>query len=626
MPSLESFFSEAVLAASRDAAVLALVVGIVLMISGRRIPPFWRHGLWLLVAVRLALPVLPGSSFSWKNWMLPALSEPVPAVPVVAVPDELTGSNNNKATILPGSDKNADLVVARQVTPNSEPETYVGPPNHHFKTVDWRTLGAVLWGLGFLAIVVLGLMRAYRFRRLVRRLAIEDRGAEHVADLLGQLVRRTKLRRVPRITTTAAVDSPAATGLIRPEILLPPGLAADLTDAELSLVLRHELAHLRRRDIWINWVLHVLQSLHWFNPLVWWAFRRARIEAERATDDVVMQEIGTAESGSYGQTLLRLLERATVQKTANSMPVPGLVGIAENRRDLHARFALIGRFSGKRRYLATCASVLLFGGLAMVGLTEPKTTEKTGSEPEKSKTGTNLRFIEVRDAQGTLVAVERIVGVNVRPNDGKTKPFFAKELQNEAADSKSQFAIRHSMNHAPPGSAIRGLVLPLGNRPPLFAEGKLPNSQTETIQLQSQEVLREPETRLLDTLPGFVPEDLTGRVVDHQGQPVAGAKISAQRSARFRERTISTITDDKGIFRFPDFYSSSDEPGVGLKVEKEEIGVAWIVDIPVGRPFELTLENNSRFVGNWISLDPGRFASANPNQRDLKGSATKRKT
>ncbi len=611
MPSLETFFSETVLAASRDAAVLALAVGVVLIISGSRIPPFWRHGLWLLVAVRLALPVLPGSSFSWKNWMLPAPSVSAPAAQVVAAPNEPTGPN--KATISPEGTPTADLALVGQLTPNSKPKTGVGPT--HLRTVDWRTVGAALWGLGFLAIVVLGLVRAYRFRRVVQRLTVEERDSSRIVDLLGQLARVRKLNRAPRVTITAAVDSPAVSGLLKPEILLPPGLASELTDAELRLVLRHELAHLRRRDIWINWGLLVLQALHWFNPFVWWAFRRARIEAERATDDVVMQEIGAAESSSYGQTLLRLLRRAS-QETASGSPVPGVVGIAENWRDLRARFALIGKFSGKRRHLATAASVLLLAALAMVGLTEPKAAEKAGEARDDSKTGTNLRVIEVRDAQGTLVAVEQLIGVNVRPNDEKTKSFFAKELQNEAADPKSQFAIRHSMNHAPPGSTIRGLVLPSGNRPPLFAAGKLPNLQTETIQLQSQETLREPETRLLDTLPDFEPQDLTGRVVDRQGRPVAGAKVSAQRSVKLRQRTITTTTDDDGLFRIPDFYTISDGPGTGLKVEREGIGVAWIVDIPVGKPFELTFESSARFRGKLDQPGPGtiRFSKSKPSR------------
>jgi bla regulator protein BlaR1 len=83
---------------------------------------------------------------------------------------------------------------------------------------------------------------------------------------------------------TDAVTAPALTGLWKPTILLPTRSLEKLDDEALRFVLLHELAHLRRRDLWTNWILAVLRSLHWFNPFVWWAFHRLRVEAERAAD------------------------------------------------------------------------------------------------------------------------------------------------------------------------------------------------------------------------------------------------------------------------------------------------------------------------------------------------------
>ena len=57
------------LVTSRDAAILALAIGGVLLLAGNRLSPRWRHLLWLLVAVRLLMPVLPESSFSWQAWL-----------------------------------------------------------------------------------------------------------------------------------------------------------------------------------------------------------------------------------------------------------------------------------------------------------------------------------------------------------------------------------------------------------------------------------------------------------------------------------------------------------------------------------------------------------------------------
>ncbi len=65
MNALQEIFTS-VFPASRDAATLTIAIGI-LLLAFRRLPSAWRHAIWLLVVVRLLLPVLPESSLSWRN-------------------------------------------------------------------------------------------------------------------------------------------------------------------------------------------------------------------------------------------------------------------------------------------------------------------------------------------------------------------------------------------------------------------------------------------------------------------------------------------------------------------------------------------------------------------------------
>lgn len=69
-----SSWMETMFLASRDAAVLALLVGCLLLCAGRFLPAGWRHGLWLLVAVRLLMPVLPTGPLSWQRILTPESS------------------------------------------------------------------------------------------------------------------------------------------------------------------------------------------------------------------------------------------------------------------------------------------------------------------------------------------------------------------------------------------------------------------------------------------------------------------------------------------------------------------------------------------------------------------------
>lgn len=357
------------LLASRDAAMLALAIGILLLAFGRWIAPAWRHWLWLLVALRLVLPVLPTSPTSWQR-LVPGEPPEAAWVSRDAPDDGLSvpvssgeASRQISTALFPEGSAPGSPEATAPVLPELEKES---PRQNPWATLTaWDLLG-IVWVIGL--VIVLGLIGAVtlRFVRRLRRLTIDDHpqfGVIH--SLLGKACGEAGLRRVPRLRITEAVLSPALTGLFRPEILLPPATIEKLDVSELRLVLLHELGHLRRRDVWTNWVLSLLQAVHWFNPLVWWAFHRTRIESERATDSWVLEHSGEGQAGNYGQALIHLLE-----SSARPSVVPGVVGVIESRRDLRKRLLAIGRFTGKRSRLAVLGGIALLLGIAAVGLTQ----------------------------------------------------------------------------------------------------------------------------------------------------------------------------------------------------------------------------------------------------------------
>ena len=90
------------------------------------------------------------------------------------------------------------------------------------------------------------------------------------------------------VKSAASFLEPGLVGIFRPVILLPAGLARNLTREELNAVLAHELTHLARRDN-LTAALHMLvETVFWFHPLVWWISRRLVEERERACDENVL--------------------------------------------------------------------------------------------------------------------------------------------------------------------------------------------------------------------------------------------------------------------------------------------------------------------------------------------------
>ena len=588
--SIETFFFESILLASRDAAVLAIAISVVLFVFGKRIPAFWKHCLWLLVALRLVIPVLPDSPFSWKNWTvqetktLPALEAYVPSgQPQNTQPHRYESAESRGLSQAPNP-----------VVSPTQPSLVSGK--------NWGAMAAWGWFLIASALLTFSLLRGFLFHQKIRRFT-STKSNDHLSALLDEVASERSAQFTncaETIRVTDAVTSPALTGIFRPEILLPSGLVGEISDRDLCHILRHELAHHRRRDVWTNWLLTILQAVHWFNPLVWWAFHRTRIEAERATDASVLRDIGESERVSYGDALIHLLERISTTEQKQKSRVPGVVGVAESHRGLRERISLIGSFSGRRRWVVSGFSAFMVLGVAAMGLTDPESVEKEKTSKERSVAKTETEWeIEVHDAAGSLVPVEKLGKFAIqKKGEKRMTQISGNEIMvlKSASDQTTRQYFHRNLPDAEPGAEVSAVVVPLENRPALFAEGVFSSKGSRKLVLRSGDDLQDAEFQVMDSMPGFVPEDLAGRVVDADGLPVSGAKVSARWQWTFRDTVQETGED--GYFRLVNFFKDSKWPGIGIKVEKEGLGVSWVVDIPVGKPFAVTLgQTNSRIQG-----------------------------
>ncbi|KZC15476.1 peptidase M56 [Rhodanobacter sp. FW510-R12] len=172
------------------------------------------------------------------------------------------------------------------------------PPTH---ALSWRTGIALSW-LAVLLLQGLVALRQWRQARSVLRESRPLRDASLQA-LCARQARQLGLRRCPRLRVSGAIVSPQVTGLWRPTVLLPAGHA--LSADEAAMAIAHELAHLRRGDLWLAWVPALAQCLFCFHPLVRWAMREYALNRESACDAQVLRHDRAAPQ-EYGRLLLRL--------------------------------------------------------------------------------------------------------------------------------------------------------------------------------------------------------------------------------------------------------------------------------------------------------------------------------
>lgn len=107
-----------------------------------------------------------------------------------------------------------------------------------------------------------------------------------------------------RIFTTEHEGAPFVAGLISPKIFLPLDYRERFSDRDLSWVLRHELMHIYRKDIWLRFVAEGIRALYWFNPLAHLAASTFRKDQEYACDLAVVGSCSPIQRYHYGKALL----------------------------------------------------------------------------------------------------------------------------------------------------------------------------------------------------------------------------------------------------------------------------------------------------------------------------------
>jgi hypothetical protein len=128
-----------------------------------------------------------------------------------------------------------------------------------------------------------------------------------VFRLWAQCCETAGVKTTGRIVQFDGVEQPAIMGVLRPTLLLPSD-ALKLDDQQLRMVMLHELAHVRRWDIAVNWALVVIRAIHWWSPVYWLAAARFRSLREQACDAFVLRKVEGESSHNYGALLLSLAE------------------------------------------------------------------------------------------------------------------------------------------------------------------------------------------------------------------------------------------------------------------------------------------------------------------------------
>ncbi|HEX7830394.1 MAG TPA: M56 family metallopeptidase [Thermoanaerobaculia bacterium] len=356
-----------------------------------RIPSRWLCALLLVAVIRLLLPVAPPAPFSAFNLLRDATMSPLPY-----------------------------RIVERPPVPRTA--TFAAAPAPVLvESPRWMIPLVALWLAGVLAFAVRVCVRTFTFRRRLRHArVITD---PEVVRLVDEGRDALRVHRSVRVLESSGVSTPALHGWLQPALLLPDGFLSTFSAEQLRYVVLHELAHVRRSDVLVNWIVTAAHALHWFNPLVHLAVARLAEERELACDALALAALRDHERAAYGSTVLELLDRLRPDALA-----PAVVGMTTTKRQLHRRIQMIATFRKSRHSLAFGLAVLAIGVVTLTDATagERRVLARMQAEPLSPATQATIEKLEKTistDIQSGAVedialAVSNATGVAIQYADG----------------------------------------------------------------------------------------------------------------------------------------------------------------------------------------------------------------
>jgi len=282
-----------------------------------------RHAAW--TAAVIGHLAIPGFALLLPHWKLPLLTKPSWMETRVSDVAPITGSIIQATPpATPQPLWPTPIGTTTETTAPAQPAATVATPGAARK---WSSLSvvAVLWIAGA-AIVLLRLaVGTWKVGRLAKKGDRVDDG--EWLSLTQRLANRLGITRPLTLLRGDKLAVPVTWGVVYPAVLLPHD-SIEWPEARRRFVLVHEMAHVKRFDALTQLVAQIAIAIFWFDPLIWLASHRMRVEREHACDDYVIRD-GTKPS-LYAGELLEMVQ--SIGSPRRESAAPAFAALAMARR------------------------------------------------------------------------------------------------------------------------------------------------------------------------------------------------------------------------------------------------------------------------------------------------------
>ncbi len=319
-----------------------------------RLRPGLQVAFWLVVLVRFVAP--DGPQFSWS--LASIVSLVTPSMTAAAKPATLAAPaiDDGEWEIIP--------ITAPLLGSGAAPVRRAAPVSV-WARVPWRL---VLAGAYAAALSLIVARRSVRYARFVRAAGRLPEAAPEISAVVSAICQARGVKRMPCVRVSDAAPAPFVYGFLRPTLVLSGRMLS--CPRELEAVVLHEIAHLRRGDLWARGLQCLAGTLLFFWPVVAWVNRRIDLAREHACDEWALRH-GQLSPGEYARCLLRAAQGRGA-KTVGYAPA----AMAANLSHVERRIDMILNTSnptrgGMLRFLAA-GTLLAWSAFVLTGAASTK--------------------------------------------------------------------------------------------------------------------------------------------------------------------------------------------------------------------------------------------------------------
>ncbi|MDR4190712.1 transcriptional regulator [Bacillus pseudomycoides] len=380
----------------------SILVGLILCVKillRNKLTPRWQYMLWMILIVRLLLPWSPDSSYSiysilsYSNGTSDTFyQEPV----AVSSSKERTDIGDTKIVTKEdnyASDLTQPAESKKQTHSNKKPQD---------DTFSFYTIALYIWLAG---VIILGFATIIMNRRLLlyikKQPVITD---ERIVKIFKSCNKSMSVQQDIPLLLAGKIASPTVFGFFRPRVLLSSAHMKVLDDQQLRYIFYHELAHIKRKDVGVNWLMHGLLILNWLNPILWYAYSCMREDQELACDAFALTFIDSEEKLAYGHTIITLLEHYS-----SYYQVPSLANLSRNKRTLKRRILMIKKFQ-KKSYRWSAFGVVAIIAVSSVSLLNAHADIPTNPQKEQTEVKNNIKEAKAQTKVPIQQIVEKMIG------------------------------------------------------------------------------------------------------------------------------------------------------------------------------------------------------------------------